>query len=373
MSKSYTPGLKILENTKVSKERILPLKGEVHVKENNQVDSKDIVASTEIPGNVQMVNVANQLNIDSKDVPGCMIARLDESVKKGQVIGRSKGLFGLFKSEVKSPIDGKLINISEVTGQAIISEKPLSIQIDAYIPGTITKVIEKEGVIINSIGTFVQGILGISGESQGVMKVIAQSPSDQIKTTDLNEDLKDQIIVCGSYIDIDIYEKAKKIGIKGIVCGGFDYKNISKILGKPLGVAITGTEQTMNLILTEGFGQINMAQKTYDILKSNDGKYVSINGATQIRAGVLRPEIFIKSSEQIDSKVFNEKDLVISEGSLVRVIREPYFGKLGKVVSLPSQLMKMRSETQVRVAEVQFDNGGKEIIPRANLEVILSD
>ena len=187
MSKSYTPGLKILENTKVSKERILPLKGEVHVKENNQVDSKDIVASTEIPGNVQMVNVANQLNIDSKDVPGCMIVRLDKSVKQGQVIGRSKGLFGLFKSEVKSPIDGKLINISEVTGQAIISEKPLSIQIDAYIPGTITKVIEKEGVVINSIGMFVQGILGISGESQGVMKVIAQSPSDQIKTTDLNE------------------------------------------------------------------------------------------------------------------------------------------------------------------------------------------
>ena len=373
MSKSYTPGLKILENTKVSKERVLPLKGDVHVKQDDKVDSKDIVASTEIPGNVQMVNIANKLNIDSKDVPDCMAVKLDEDVKKGQIIARSKGLFGFFKSDAKSPIDGKLINISEITGQAIISEKPLSIEINAYISGIIKDVIKKEGVVINSIGTFVQGILGIAGETQGLMKVLSKSPSERIESNDLNEDLKDKIIVCGSYIDMDIYDKAKQIGVKGIVCGGFDYTNISKILGKPLGVAITGTEQTINLILTEGFGQINMAQKTYDVLKNNDGKYVSINGATQIRAGVLRPEIFIESSDHKDSKVFDEKDLVISEESLIRVIREPYFGKLGKVVSLPSQLMKMDSETRVRVAEVQFDNGVKEIIPRANLEVILSD
>ena len=72
------------------------------------------------------------------------------------------------------------------------------------------------------------------------------------------------------------------------------------------------------------------------------------------------------------AKIFNEKDLIISEGSIVRVIREPYFGKIGKVVSLPPELIKMKSETKVRVAKIEFDNK-KEIIPRANLEVILSN
>ena len=33
----------------------------------------------------------------------------------------------------------------------------------------------------------------------------------------------------------------------------------------------------------------------------------------------------------------------------------------------------MKSETKVRVAEVEFDDNSKEIIPRANLEVILSN
>jgi len=33
----------------------------------------------------------------------------------------------------------------------------------------------------------------------------------------------------------------------------------------------------------------------------------------------------------------------------------------------------MKSETKVRVAEIEFSDTSKEIIPRANLEVIFSD
>ena len=63
--------------------------------------------------------------------------------------------------------------------------------------------------------------------------------------------------------------------------------------------------------------------------------------------------------------------MIISEGSNVRVIRTPYFGKVGRVVSLPSDLMKMESETIVRVAKIKFSDGKQAIIPRANLEMIL--
>ena len=73
------------------------------------------------------------------------------------------------------------------------------------------------------------------------------------------------------------------------------------------------------------------------------------------------------------SKNIIEDDLIISRGSIVRVIREPYFGRLGKIINLPYELVKMKSETMVRVAEVEFDDKSKEIIPRANLEVILSN
>ena len=129
MSRSYTPGLKILAQTKISKKRQLPMKGTVHLKIGDIVKPDEVVASTEIPGNVQMVNVANQLNVEPENVPECMLVELDESISKGQIIAESKGIFGLFKSQLKSPIDGTLANVSEITGQAILSEPPIPLSL----------------------------------------------------------------------------------------------------------------------------------------------------------------------------------------------------------------------------------------------------
>ena len=374
MSRSYTPGLKILARTKIIKKRQLPMKGNVHLKIGDIVKSDTIVASTELPGNVQMLNVANKLNIEPEHVPECMLAELDESIYKGQIIAESKGIFGMFKSQLKSPIDGTLANVSEITGQAILSEPPIPVEVDAYTSGTITEVEDEEGVTIETVGALVQGILGIGGENHGILEVVTTSPSDELTAEMIQEKHKNMVLVGGSFLTKDTFEHARKIGVAGIVSGGFDYTDLSKILGYSLGVAITGSEDIgPSLIITEGFGRISIAVRTYELLVSNKGKFASINGSTQIRAGVIRPEILIPdeiSNGEIGE--FEEADLAISDGSLIRVIRAPYFGSVGKVKSLPPELQKMESETMVRVAEIEFEDGTIEIIPRANLEMILT-
>ena len=122
--------------------------------------------------------------------------------------------------------------------------------------------------------------------------------------------------------------------------------------------------------MTEGYGSIPMSEATFSLLKDNDGKTASINGATQIRAGVIRPEIVIPiDSGNTDNDSSSKMPEGIQEGSTVRVIRSPNFGKIGKVISLPSELNKMESETMVRVAEINID-GNDILIPRANLEMV---
>tara|TARA_Y100000994_G_C15661489_1_gene429697 strand:+ start:23 stop:376 length:354 start_codon:yes stop_codon:yes gene_type:complete len=117
-----------------------------------------------------------------------------------------------------------------------------------------------------------------------------------------------------------------------------------------------------------------MSDKTYKLLLDNEEKYISINGSTQIRAGVLRPEVFIYNENEIDQVVqYDDNDLILALNSRVRIIREPYFGKLGKVIDLPHDLHKMESGTFTRVAKILFDDDSSKIIPRTNLEVILSD
>jgi len=375
MAHAYTPGLKVLHHTKVEKNRRLPIKGEITKQVGDLLKPEDVVAKTDLPGNVQMLKVANVLNIGPADVPDVMLVGEGDKVNKGQMIAETEGLFGFFKSNVNSPIDGTVESISDVTGQIVMREAPIPVEVDAYMSGTVKEIIPDEGVIVEADAAFIQGIFGIGGESRGTMEILVDNREQELTTDLLNESHKGKIVVGGSFVSLETYKKALSLQIAGIVVGGFNYYDLEEILGYTLGVAITGSEDLVtSLIVTEGFGNIRMGSRTFDLLNKENGKFVSINGATQIRAGVIRPEIVIplQESEIPETSAHKSDDRGIGEGSLVRIIRAPYFGKMGEVVSLPPELQQMESETMVRVAEVKIDSGILNI-PRANLEMVETD
>ena len=136
-------------------------------------------------------------------------------------------------------------------------------------------------------------------------------------------------------------------------------------------MAITGTEQVgFTLILTEGFGTIPMASKTFRLLSAHTGQKASISGATQIRAGVIRPEIIIPRTAAAADVPADVQRTGIRLGDSVRIIRDPLFGKIGEVSALPSDLASIPTESDVRVLEVTFADGARAVIPRTNIEVI---
>ena len=375
MAHSYTPGLKVLHETKVRKDRILPLKGEVLVEAGASVTPDDIVARTHLPGNVQMLNVGNLLNIDPTDVEAVMLKPVGSIFTKGEMMAETKGIFGLFKSNVMSPIDCTLESISSITGQVVLRDAPIPVEIDAYIRGRVAEVVPEEGVIIETEAVFIQGIFGIGGESRGELVVLTDGREDELTADMIKPEHAGKVLVGGSFISLAAYKKALSMKVAGVVVGGFNYFDLEEILGYTLGVAITGSEDLVtSLVLTEGYGAIRMGSRTFDLLKQHHGKFTSINGATQIRAGVIRPEIVIPlNAEDIKGDIQAVKiNEGIQAGSLVRVIRAPYFGRIGTVVSLPPELQKMESETMVRVAEIRIDEEVL-VIPRANLEMVETD
>ena len=371
MAHSYTPGLKVLKKTIFKKERILPLKGDVLVKSGDQLTPDTIVASTNLPGNVQMLKVSNILNIDPKDVVEALQVEEGQEVKKGDIIGETSGIFGMFKSSVESPVVGTIESISQSTGRVVVREAPIPVEVDAYVSGVVEDVVENEGIVLKSNAAFIQGIFGIAGEKRGDLLVVSSGPEEELTADQITGDMKGKILIGGSFLSLEAYKKALSVQVAGIVVGGFNYYDLKAILGYNLGVAITGTEKLNTaLIVTEGYGSIPMSEATFSLLKENDGKAASINGATQIRAGVIRPEIVIPlDSGNTDNDSSSKIPEGIQEGSTVRVIRSPNFGKIGKVISLPSELNKMESETMVRVAEINID-GNNILIPRANLEMV---
>ncbi len=372
MAQAYSAGLTVTDSIVLKKDRILPLKGTIKVKKGDKVKAEDLVAETLLPGKVVPFNLANKLGVPPNLVIEYIKIKAGDELKKGQVIAESKGFFGLFKTSIKSPIDGEVENISNITGQLLLREPRIPVQIKAFIDGLVVEVIENEGVIIENKSAYVQGIFGIGGETTGKLKVLAESPDEIIEAKKIDGSCKDQIIVSGSMVTYNVIKKAQNVGVLGIITGGIDDRDLKKLLGYNIGVAITGHEDIgITIVVTEGFGKIKMANKTFELLKKFDGHKTSIHGKTQIRAGVMRPEIIIpiKFKEE-ELKVPKEHMPTLEIGTTIRVIRQPNFGVIGKVTGLPEKLTKVESETLVRILEAELENGQNVTIPRANVEVI---
>lgn len=380
MAHAYTPGLKVTERQLVQKRRILPLKGEVVAKVGDKVTPDTVVARTYLPGDVEPMNVANVLGLPPVDVDGCMLKKEGEKITKGEIIAQTKPIFGLkflknFSPKCQATLDGTIESISSVTGQVLQRGKPIPVEVTAYLDGEVIEVIPEEGVIVSTWGSFIQGIFGIGGETHGTIKVVVPDNGTRLQEKYITEDCKGCIIIGGSRVTANAIKKAISVGVKGVVSGGFDDKDLREFLGYDIGVAITGSEDLgITLVVTEGFGDINMAGKTFNLLKSKEGTMACINGATQIRAGVIRPEVVVPMTgdtiNEKEGEAYKQQGLDI--GSPIRIIRHPYFGKIGKVSDLPSPLQVLESESKARVLGVEFEDGATAIVPRANVELIES-
>lgn len=374
MAHSYTPGLTVTEQAVVRRRRMLSLPGSVLVTSGQTVRANQAVARAELPGKVYPLNLANQLSVAPDEIHDYLIKKVGDSVQKDEILAKNKPLMKWFKTEILSPITGVVESVSPVTGQVLLREPPRVFELLGYVDGRIVEVIPQQGVVVETTCSLVQGIFGIGGETRGEIVMAVTSPDEELSTRHFTADMKGKVVVGGSFISSEALARAKELGVAGVVIGGIHDKDLRALLGYDLGVAITGTEQVgFTLILTEGFGSIPMAGKTFALLSAHAGQPASISGATQIRAGVIRPEIIIPKGAGAPiapgaSAVPEREGIRI--GDQVRIIRDPLFGKLGEVASLPSDLQKIPTESEVRVMGVRFADGSTAMIPRANIELI---
>ena len=372
MAHAYTPGLRVARHAVLRRERRLPLKGTVLVQPGDPVEADTVVARTQLPGNVQTVNLAAKLGVDPAMIPETLTIPLGTTVRKDQTIASAKSLFGLVKNTATAPVDGTVESVSHVTGQLIFREPPIPVEVQAYVKGVVAEVLPEEGVVVETHGAFLQGIFGVGGESYGEIAFAARAPDEALAPSRLLPAHRGKVVVAGAYISYAGLMKAREVGAAAVVVGGFDDQDLRQLLGRDLGVAITGSEDLgLTLILTEGFGHIRMADRTWHLLETHQGSLASVSGATQIRAGVMRPEIIIPHADASGGATERDHSTGLEAGSLLRVIRQPYFGRIGKVIDLPPELQALDSEAQVRVLTVEFaDDGSRAVVPRANVELI---
>ena len=372
MGTAYTPGLKVSPYTAVRKTRRLPRKGDVLVNVGDVVSPTTVVARALLPGNMMLVKVAGQMGLDPEEVAPLLMVKEGDTVSKGDLLCQAKSFFGLFKSESRASCSGVVETFSSVTGNLGIREAPIPIDVLAYVKGTVVEVHPGDGCVVEAKGAFIQGIFGVGGERQGVIHVVCQDPSEELTADKVTPDMKGRIIVGGSLVTLEALAKAAEYGVAAVVAGGIIDTAVEAYVGHSIGVAITGQEDVnTSLVVTEGFGPITMARRTYELLKRHEGEVASVNGATQIRAGVIRPEVIIPLAERpADAVDARDDGHSLEIGTSIRIIREPYFGQLAAVTALPPELTRIASGASVRVLHARLKDGGEVTVPRANVEII---
>ncbi len=368
---AYTPGLKVAKRTIVRKRRLLPIPGSVLVEKGERVTRDRVVARTELPGDVQTVNVVNLLGITPEEIDEYMLKREGDPVERDEVIAETRPWLKWFRSSAKSPVSGTIESVSKVTGQVMVREPPKPVEVQAYIDGVVVEVIPNEGVEIETPAALIQGIFGVGGEGWGEIAAVVE-PGDPFTADRIRPEHRGKILVGGCLVDGDALQRAVEVGAAAVVTGGMHDADLRRLLGYDIGVAITGEEEIgLTLILTEGFGEVRMAERTWRLLRENEGRVAAVSGATQIRAGVLRPEIIVALEGGEEAKGAGEDATGgLKIGDWIRVIRQPWFGRLGRVRGLPAELQQVESESRVRVLEVEFEGGETVMLPRANVEII---
>jgi hypothetical protein len=372
LARAYVPSLEVSEYTILTRQRRLPLQGDVHVKVGETVSQETIVASTELPGKPVPVSASVRLGVNPGELPDCMLKKEGDSVAEDECLAVALSFFGWVKTPLLSPIHGFLDSISGISGQIILREAPIPVEVNAYVQGEVVDVETGEGVTIKTHAALVQGIFGVGNEKIGELILVVENRSMVLTPEHIHKEHSGKILIAGSLMTHEAIEKARDLGVLGIIGGGLNDQDLKKILGYDLGVAITGNEEGPTLVITEGFGEIEMAERTFNLLASHEGKKASINGATQIRAGVIRPEVIIPidSAQAGSGAVASDEGKIIEMGAMVRIIRDPHFGELGEIIELPQEPQEIPSGAKVRVVVIRLSDNSHWTLPRANLEIV---
>jgi len=317
------------------------------------------------------VDVASELGVRPREIDRFMLRRIGEEVKRSQIFAKKGEQAAFFTKSATAPISGIITEINTNTGYVTISRPFREVVVRAYLNARVTRLLPHRGVVVEVPAVRINGIFGVGRETHGPLKMLVDRPDAPVGADLITPDCAGHILVGGGLVTNDALSRAIEVGARGFITGTATYLHVVRGLGVKLGVGITGQEDVpMTLILMEGFGKLAMRTSVFEALAALAGRQASINGATQIRAGAIRPEIIVPfPGHEAAAEARAPVDEDLRPGQPIRIISDPHFGEMGVVVDLPREAHRVETEANVPVVRVRLPSGEEAIVPRANVEV----
>lgn len=372
MSKVLVPSLALSPCVTVRRRRELPLEGKLLCAPGDTVGAAQVVARAYLPGDLIILRLPEKMGIEPGDVMRGLRVAVGAEVSEGSLLCEHVGLFGWFKTRFYATTAGVVEFVTEQTGHLGVRLPARPLELDAYLSGTVVEVETGRAVTVEAQAALVQGIFGVGGERRGVITLLNVGRDQEVQPDHIPVIAQGAVLVGGMRASRAALECARERGAVGFVTGSIDDAALAGYLGYDLGIALTGDEQvSMSVIVTEGFGAIPFSERAYAVLAAAAGRDASLSGATQVRAGAVRPEIVIPGGVEV-SDGFSTETMAASAlrvGAAVRLIRVPYFGMRAIIAELPHAPERIETGALTRVLRATLESGETVTVPRANVEL----
>jgi uncharacterized protein (TIGR01319 family) len=230
----------------------------------------------------------------NKDVSLYLTVHEGDTVRENQSLGLMPGLC---TRNLKSPIKGIVKKIDKSNGTLVIENTVTPFILKSFVKGEVKTVEDGKSVTVEAKCSVLNGASGFGGETYGELhfvKDIQKFTNDLRNSVVSLVNLESKILVFHESINLKILEAAVKLKINGIIAPSINNREWVEFCKNEMNVTFTGDEQFgFSLLLIKGFGDHKLEDDVSALLNSYNRKIISINGRTQIRAGIVRPQIIL--------------------------------------------------------------------------------
>jgi hypothetical protein len=352
----YLPQTVISPLTIVRKERRLPGRGDILVREGDRVEPVQVIGRAMVPGEFRIVNLAQMLGVPRRAVRRYLKVKPGQEVRKGDVLAARGGLAGRV---CRAPIEGTVTGIGG--GRLIIESPPQVVEVRAGYPGVVKRVLREEGVVIQIAGALIQGAWGNQQEGFGVLRLLTDAREKPLRGRMIDASCRGTILIAGILTDEEVLNQAIEMQVRGIIVGSLAPELWEKAVQAPFPI-----------VATEGLRSIPMSPRAFQLLSTYNGREAVVDGHFAGGPSILRPEIIVPLPAEPGTGPLELPATPLKIGDMVRVVRPPYVGQTGTIVAL---LNTGRLATGSHIPIVKVTVLGEESpipVPVFNLEVIRS-
>lgn len=357
-------------------ERRLPVQGEVKVRPGDRVEPSTIIAVGDQTGRPIVLNLARELEVEPEKVAELLTVKPGSAVAAGDTIARKRRV--LRAQSVKSPVAGIFTRLDPQAGTATIVPAARRIELAAYVAGVVEDVEQAYGATIRAFGSRFYGAFGVGDEAFGVLKVVTKDRQHPLSPDLIDSRAARSVLVAGGAANAAALRKAAQVGAKGVIIGSIEERELAAFLktesqalwrvGLP-DWRLPAATSPLTIVVTEGFGQSPMAQPLYDTLVAGDSEQVSLCGLTRIANTLSRPEVLVSSGSGRDQEEGGLPIAALVPGATVRIIDQDHLGAVGTISEAPRR-RRLGGDLVVEALEVDLPNGGRMVLPVANVEVL---